>query len=145
MDYSEIDARWQKAWKDAKLFEGDVSSKKPYMITVAFPYVNGPQHIGHLRTFGIADVLARYKRMAGFNVLFPMAFHATGTPILAFAKRIKDNDTELINDLNLNCCHWPAAGRFPAGPEWTCSQWPGSLRPVCQRRWNFAGFSAHLP
>ncbi len=101
MDYHEIDKKWQKAWDDARLFEGDVSNKDPYLITVAFPYVNGPQHIGHLRTFGIADVLARYKRMSGFNVLFPMAFHATGTPILAFAKRIRNNDQDLIKDLKL--------------------------------------------
>ena len=102
MDYREIDGKWQKAWEEAKLFEGDVSDvKEPYMVTVAFPYVNGPQHIGHLRTFGIADVLARYKRMRGYNVLFPMGFHATGTPILAFAKRIKNSDADLIKDLKL--------------------------------------------
>ncbi len=102
MDYKEIDGKWQKAWDDARLFEGEISdTKKPYMITVAFPYVNGPQHIGHLRTFGIADVLARYKRMRGYNVLFPMGFHATGTPILAFAKRIKNHDEDLIRDLKL--------------------------------------------
>jgi leucyl-tRNA synthetase len=101
LDYKEIEAKWQKAWDDAKLFEGEVSSKPSYMVTAAWPYVNSPMHIGHLRPFGTADALARYKRMRGFNVLYPMGFHATGTPVLAFAKRIKNNDQEIIDELKV--------------------------------------------
>ncbi len=101
MDYKEIDRKWQKAWQDAKIFESDVSGKEPYFVTVAFPYVNAPLHIGHVRTYGTADVLARYKRMKGYSVLFPMGFHATGTPILAFAKRLRNNDKELVSELKL--------------------------------------------
>ena len=71
------------------------------MVFAAFPYVNTPLHIGHLRTYSITDALARYKRMQGYNVLFPMGFHATGTPVLAFAKRIKNNDQEIIKELKL--------------------------------------------
>lgn len=99
IDYAEIEKRWQEEWAKARIFEGDINNKDPYMITAAFPYANAPQHVGHLRTYGTADVLARYKRMRGFNVLYPMAFHATGTPVLAFAKRIKNNDKELIEEL----------------------------------------------
>ncbi len=101
MDYKEIDSKWQKAWQDAGIFESDVNGKESYLVTVAFPYVNAPLHIGHVRTYGTADVLARYKRMRGFNVLFPMAFHATGTPILAFAKRLRNGDKELVSELKL--------------------------------------------
>src|SRR5271155_3026195 len=101
INYNEIDKRWHDAWTSAQLFEGNINNDKSYMITVAWPYVNGPQHIGHMRTFGTADVLARYKRMQGYNVLYPMGFHATGTPILAFSKRIKNNDKELIADLKM--------------------------------------------
>jgi leucyl-tRNA synthetase len=101
IDYKEIDAKWQKAWEDAKIFEGEVNNKPSYMITAAFPYVDMPQHIGHLRTYGIADVLARYKRMQGYNVLFPMAFHASATPIIAIAKRIEDKDPELMETLKI--------------------------------------------
>ncbi len=101
IDYKALDQKWQAAWDEAKIFQSDINNDQPYMVTVAFPYVNGPQHIGHMRTFGTADVLARYMRMKGNNVLFPMGFHATGTPILAFAKRIKNNDKELISDLKI--------------------------------------------
>ncbi len=101
IDYAEMESKWQKAWDEAKIFEGEVGSKKPYFVTAAFPYPNAPQHIGHLRTYGTADVLARYRRMLGYNVLYPMGFHATGTPVLAIAKRIKAKDQDLINDLRL--------------------------------------------
>ncbi|MDE1855309.1 MAG: leucine--tRNA ligase [Candidatus Micrarchaeota archaeon] len=101
IDYKEIEAKWQKAWDDAKIFEGEVSDKPAYMVTAAWPYVNTPLHIGHLRAFGTADALARYKRMRGFNVLYPMGFHATGTPVLAFAKRIKSNDQDIVDELHV--------------------------------------------
>ncbi len=101
MDYKNIEDKWQKAWAKAKVFEVEPSDKKPLLVTAAFPYVNSPQHIGHVRTYGTADTYARYKRMRGFNVLYPMAFHATGTPLLAFAKRIKGNDKELIDELKI--------------------------------------------
>ncbi len=101
MNYGSMERRWQEEWEKAKIFEGDPNNKNAYMVTAAYPYVNSPQHIGHMRTFGTADVLARYKRMRGYNVLYPMAFHATGTPILAFAKRIKNKDPDLIKELKL--------------------------------------------
>jgi len=93
---SSIEGKWLKMWKEHKIFEADPRSDKPkFFITVAYPYPNSPQHIGHGRTYTIADVYARYKRMCGFNVLFPMAFHYTGTPIVAMVKRLKGGDEEL--------------------------------------------------
>ena len=101
INYKEIEEKWSKAWEDSHLFESEIDHKNPYFVTAAFPYPNGPQHIGHLRTYGTADALSRYKRMRGYNVLYPMGFHATGTPVLAFAKRIKSGDKGLINDLKV--------------------------------------------
>ncbi|MDE1810511.1 MAG: leucine--tRNA ligase [Candidatus Micrarchaeota archaeon] len=98
MDYNQIAAKWQSAWKDAKVYEVEPNEKEGMLVTAAFPYVNAPQHMGHLRTYGSADTYARYKRMRGLNVLYPMGFHATGTPILALAKRIANNDQELIDE-----------------------------------------------
>ncbi len=101
INYKEIERKWQAEWDKSKIFEGDIGPKEPYMVTAAYPYVNAPQHIGHMRTYGTADVLARYKRMQGFNVLYPMGFHGTGTPILAFAKRLQGKDEELIRELRI--------------------------------------------
>ncbi|PIZ92200.1 leucine--tRNA ligase [Candidatus Micrarchaeota archaeon CG_4_10_14_0_2_um_filter_49_7] len=68
-----------------------------YFITPAFPYPNSPQHIGHGRTYTTTDIYARFMRLLGKQVLFPMAFHVTGTPILAMAKRIAAKDGELLD------------------------------------------------
>ena len=96
IDWSAIDRKWQKKWSENNDHETDSNNKEKKFITVAYPYPNSPQHIGHGRTYTIADVHSRYLRMKGFNVLFPMGFHYTGTPILGMAKRVEANDTELI-------------------------------------------------
>lgn len=97
IDYGPIEEKWRRKWERSKVFESDPDeSKLRFFLTVAYPYPNSPQHIGHGRTYTLADAHARYKRMRGFNVLFPMAFHYTGTPILAISRRIKEGDQELI-------------------------------------------------
>jgi len=94
----EIAEKWQRRWGEARIFEADPAEGKPkFFITAAFPYPNSPLHIGHARTYSIADAYARFKRMQGYNVLFPMAFHYTGTPILAMAESIAKGDKELID------------------------------------------------
>lgn len=97
MGTSTGDEEWGKKWEEEKAFEANPGKKKKFYITAAFPYPNSPQHIGHGRTYTTADIYARYMRMKGYNVLFPMGFHVTGTPILAMAKRIKERDGELLN------------------------------------------------
>jgi leucyl-tRNA synthetase len=101
MDYKEIEAKWQKRWAESKVFNPHINGSKSILITAAFPYVNMPQTLGHLRTYGTTDVYARYMRLKGFNVLFPMGFHVTGTPIIAIAKRIRQNDADLIETLKM--------------------------------------------
>ncbi len=99
MNYEEVESKWQQEWEDASVFDADPDQRQSYMVSTAFPYVNGPPHMGHVRTYGTADVLARYKRMRGFNVLFPIGYHVTGTPIIAQCKRIKNKDPIIIKDL----------------------------------------------
>jgi leucyl-tRNA synthetase len=90
MDYEkEILEIWSK-----EKYEEDYNKPK-YFITAAFPYPNSPQHIGHARTYTLADVYARFYRIQGYNVIFPMGFHVTGTPIISMADRIKEKDPEL--------------------------------------------------
>jgi leucyl-tRNA synthetase len=97
--FRQIEEKWQKKWENAKIFEANPDPHRPkYYVTVAYPYPNSPQHMGHGRTYTLADVHARYKRMRGYNVLLPMAFHYTGTPVLAMAKRLEDNDAGLVSD-----------------------------------------------
>ena len=97
LDWGRIEEKWRKRWIDDKLFETDPQPhKRKYFLTVAYPYPNSPQHVGHGRTYTLADVHARYKRMNNYNVLFPMGFHYTGTPIVSMSQRIKSNDLELI-------------------------------------------------
>jgi leucyl-tRNA synthetase len=99
VDWSAIESKWKKKWNDKKEFETNVNDKEKKFITVAYPYPNSPQHIGHGRTYTLADIHARYYRMKGYNVLFPMGFHYTGTPILGMSKRVKAGDSEIIDGL----------------------------------------------
>lgn len=97
IEWSSIEEKWRERWEKQRIFESDPDLlKKKYFITVAFPYPNSPQHVGHGRTYVLADVHARYMRMKGYNVLFPMGFHYTGTPILAMSRRIISRDKELL-------------------------------------------------
>src|ERR671919_3229839 len=97
IEWSLIEEKWCHKWDEQQIFNSDPDfSKKKYFITVAYPYPNSPQHIGHGRTYTLADIHARYMRMKGYNVLFPMGFHYSGTPILAMSKRVASGDEDLI-------------------------------------------------
>lgn len=97
IDWNAIQEKWRKRWEEEKIFNTEPNAKEKYFVTVAYPYPNSPQHIGHGRTYTLADVHARYMRMKGYNVLFPMGFHYTGTPILAMSKRVSAKDQDLID------------------------------------------------
>jgi leucyl-tRNA synthetase len=96
----EISRKWMEFWRRRRLDEADPNSSKPkFYLTAAYPYPNAPLHLGHGRTYLIPDVIARYKRMRGYNVLFPMAFHYTGTPILTMSEAIAKGDERILRDL----------------------------------------------
>lgn len=96
MDFRSIEQKWQKQWEEKAVFEPKRKRGKKCFITVPYPYTSGPLHIGHARTYTLTDIWARYKRMQGFNTLFPMAFHISGTPILSVADRIMEGKGETI-------------------------------------------------
>ncbi|MDD2655918.1 MAG: leucine--tRNA ligase [Candidatus ainarchaeum sp.] len=97
MDMQGLEAKWRGRWGKGKAYEPEAGEGKKKFITAAFPYPNSPQHVGHGRTYTTADIYARYWRLRGYNVLFPMAFHVTGTPILGMAKRLEEGDEELLS------------------------------------------------
>ncbi|WP_456368830.1 leucine--tRNA ligase [Geoglobus sp.] len=92
MNFREIEERWQREWEANGIFQPEVSDKEKFFITIPYPYLNGNLHAGHTRTFTIGDAVARYRRMLGYNVLFPMGFHVTGTPIIGLAELIAKRD-----------------------------------------------------
>lgn len=87
----ELAASWGPA------FEANPSDAQKFYLNVAFPYPSGAMHVGHGRTYTVPDVIARFWRMRGCNVLFPMGFHVTGTPVIGISRRIARGDEKTIH------------------------------------------------
>lgn len=104
MDFKEIEAKWQKWWEEHPgLYEANSNnqnpnSKKKYIL-VEFPYPSGSGlHIGHAFTFTGGDVYARFKRMQGYNVMFPMGWDAFGLPTENYAIKVKRKPQEVTKE-----------------------------------------------
>lgn len=92
-----VERKWQQKWLQAGIFQPEPDpGRKKFFITVPWPYTNSSLHVGHGRTYTTADIIARYKRLTGYNVLFPMAFHQSGTPILAVSERLRRGDEKTL-------------------------------------------------
>ncbi len=95
-----IEEKWQRRWAEDRIFEADPDpSRKKFFVTFPYPYINAFPHLGSAYTVLRVDIIARYMRMRGYNVLFPQGWHATGGPIVAAALRIKEGDEKQIRTL----------------------------------------------
>lgn len=89
IDFKAIAAKWQKRWDEKKVFKAaEGSKKKKYYVLEMYPYPSASYlHMGHVRNYTIGDVYARFKRMQGFNVLYPMGYDSFGLPAETAAKK----------------------------------------------------------
>jgi leucyl-tRNA synthetase len=102
MDYQprDIEPEWQARWQETGRYGGGpAGDEDPTFVTVPYPYPSGGMHIGHARTYTVPDVYARYRRLQGDDVLFPLAWHVTGTPIVGAVERLKNGEPEQLSVL----------------------------------------------
>ncbi len=99
-DPADIETRWRERWRQEGYYEADPDEDgDATFITVPYPYPSGGMHVGHARTYTVPDVYARYRRLQGDNVLFPIAWHVTGTPIIGAVERLKKGEEEQLSVL----------------------------------------------
>ena len=75
VEWKEISEKWRKKWLEEKTFEAKPDKRKKFFINFPYPYINSYLHLGHAFSLTRVDVMARYKRMQGFNVLFAQGWH----------------------------------------------------------------------
>jgi leucyl-tRNA synthetase len=101
-NHEKIEKKWQKYWEDEKLFHAEDKSIKPkYYVLIEFPYPSGEGlHVGHPRSYVAMDIIARKRRMEGYNVLFPIGWDAFGLPTENFAIKNKIHP-KIVTDKNI--------------------------------------------
>ncbi|KAF5051885.1 Valine--tRNA ligase [anaerobic digester metagenome] len=101
---SEVEAKWQERWYAARINEVENDGRPKFMLIFAYPGVTGYLHVGHMRGFTYVDAIARFKRLEGYNVMFPVGTHATGNGAISLAARIARGDQKTIDYLCGNTC-----------------------------------------
>lgn len=102
-DHQRIEQKWQKYWEDHQTFRAEVDHSKPkYYVLDMFPYPSGAGlHVGHVTGYTATDILARYKRQKGFNVLHPMGWDSFGLPAEQYAIRTGTHPS-ITTETNIN-------------------------------------------
>ena len=109
-DPQAIETHWRERWAEAGIYEAEpdpaeegvetaTDEDEKTFVTVPYPYPSGGMHVGHARTYTVPDVYARYRRLQGDSVLFPLAWHVTGTPIIGAVERLKAGEKDQLSVL----------------------------------------------
>ncbi len=97
---TQLEEKWLRRWEEAHVFEADPDpARQKILVTFPYPYMNGPLHVGHTFTATRVEAYARFKRMQGYNVLWPWAWHWTGQPLLGASERVARGDQDFIRVL----------------------------------------------
>ncbi len=102
-DPVEIEKRWQKIWDQEDIHSSEADeSKEPFYLIFAYPGISGFLHLGHMRCYSYTDIIARYKRMDGYNVLFPTGTHPTGNQAISLSKQLEEGNQKKIDYMKRN-------------------------------------------
>ncbi|RLF51560.1 MAG: leucine--tRNA ligase [Thermoplasmata archaeon] len=104
MDFASIEKKWQERWFSREIYKAKKEKGRKFFIHFAYPGISGYLHVGHMRGFTYADIIARYMRMKGYDVIFPAGFHATGLPAVSLAKKVARKDEATLQYLRQNGC-----------------------------------------
>ncbi|MFB6266352.1 MAG: leucine--tRNA ligase [Halodesulfurarchaeum sp.] len=101
MEYTprDVERKWQERWAETGRYEADPDDTEATFVTVPYPYPSGGMHVGHARTYTVPDAYARYRRLQGDTVLFPLAWHVTGTPIVGAVNRLQEGEEAQLSTL----------------------------------------------
>ncbi|MCK5038514.1 MAG: leucine--tRNA ligase [Thermoplasmata archaeon] len=104
-DASSVEAKWQQRWFDSDICHPKpVPGQKKFFLMFAYPGMSGYLHVGHMRGYTYSDIITRFKRMDGYNVLFPVGAHPSGNIAQAFSRKIERNIPGHIDMLKANGC-----------------------------------------
>ncbi len=102
-DYINIEERWRKEWEENDIHKTKKDEEKtPFYVIFAYPGISGFLHLGHMRCYTYTDIIARYKEMKGYNVLFPGGTHPTGNQAISLSKKLREGDEEKISYMKKN-------------------------------------------